>query len=201
MKIRDLVAPVTASKADWLAGTSWIGFTPADGDLTARNRCQSTIQRQFGDGYVIEYITEAFSDPNPGFETDHSYLEQRQAHKALAGRFAAVHKLRPTARSLVTILGQEEFTRLQDVWAQDGKRFRWSVAFPIIESYRVVGHPKAKDVLGDAAYSRLYGHSSATLRPLNDEERAAIAQLELDPVPAKKCLDWYRGRVHACRTK
>jgi len=70
MQIRDLPAPVTASKADWLAGTTWLGFTPTEGDLTARNKCQSTIQRQLGGGYVIEYVTEQFSEPNPGFEKD-----------------------------------------------------------------------------------------------------------------------------------
>jgi len=61
-------------------------------------------------------------------------------------------------------------------------RNRWSVAFPIIESYRVVDRPKAKSVLGDAAYARLYAHSSATLRPLNDEERAAISELKIEPI-------------------
>lgn len=179
MQIRDLPAPVTASKADWLAGTTWLGFTPTEGDLTARNKCQSTIQRQFGSGYVIEYITEQFSEPNPGFENDPAYLAEREAHRALAGRLIAVHKLRTTARSLETILGAEEFKRLQDMWAQGGKRYRWSVAFPIVESYEIVGRPKAKDVLSEAAYRRLYQRSSATLRTLTDDERRLIADLEL----------------------
>lgn len=182
MQIRDLPAPVTASKADWLAGTTWLGFTPTEGDLTARNKCQSTIQRQFGSGYVIEYITEQFSEPNPGFENDPAYLAEREAHRALAGRLIAVHKLRTTARSLETILGAEEFKRLQDMWAQGGKRYRWSVAFPIVESYEIVGRPKAKDVLGEAAYRRLYQRSSATLRTLTDDERRLIADLELHQI-------------------
>lgn len=135
MKIRDLPAPVTASKADWLAGTTWLGFTPTEDDLTARNKCQSTIQRQFGNGYVLEYITEQFSEPNPGFESEPAYLAEREAHRALAGRLIAVHKLRTTSRPLETILGAEEFKKLQDMWAQGGKRYRWSVAFPIVESY------------------------------------------------------------------
>ncbi len=179
MKISDLPAPITASKADWLAGTTWIGFTPTDGTLTARNQCQSTIQRQFASGYVIEYITEQFSEPNPGFENDPAYLSEREAHRALAGRLIAVHKLRTTARSLETILGAAEFKRIQDMWAQGGKRYRWSVAFPIVESYEIIGRPKAKDVLGDAAYRRLYQRSSATLRALNDNERALVAKLDL----------------------
>ena len=182
MKIRELPDPVTASKSDWLAGTTWIGFTPTDGDLTARNKCQSTIKRQFGDGYVIEYITEKFGEPNPGFENDPQYLADREAHKDFAGRFIAVHRLRATSRPLIDVLGEEQFERLQDMWAQHGNRQRWSVAFPIIESYRVSGRPKAKLILGEDSYARLYAHSSATLRPLNDVERAAIANLDLEPV-------------------
>jgi 5-methylcytosine-specific restriction protein A len=180
MKIRDLPDPVTASKADWLGGDTWIGFTPTDGTLTAK--CQSTIQRQFGRGYIIEYITEKFGDPNPGFKADAEYLAERERHKELGGRFIAVHRLRSTARPLVQILGQEQFDRLQDMWAQGGNRDRWSVAFPIIESYRINGCPKAKAILGETSYDRLYGHSSATLRPLNDGECAAIADLEIEEV-------------------
>lgn len=182
MQIRDLPAPVTASKADWLVGTTWIGFTPSAPGLTARNKCQSTIQRQFGQGYVIEYITEQFNDPNPGFESDPAYLEEREAHRTLAGRLVAVHKLRTTARSLETILGADQFKRVQDMWAQGGKRYRWSVAFPIVESYEVVGRPKAKEILGETAYRRLYHHASATLRTLTDEERGLIAHLELQQI-------------------
>ncbi|MBI2260289.1 MAG: HNH endonuclease [Caulobacterales bacterium] len=184
LRIRDLPAPVTASKADWLAGTTWIGFTPPSGNLTSRNDCTKTIQRQFGQGYVIEYITEQFSEPNPGFERDPKYLEERKAHAAQAGRFIAVHRLRYSSRSLEAILGEEEFKRLQDMWAQGGKRWRWSVAFPIIESYRIVDRPKAKTVLGTEGYRRLFAHSSATLRALNSTEQAALGDLELELVPA-----------------
>ena len=182
MQIKDLPAPVTASKADWLAGTTWLGFTPTGSDRNARVQCQSTITKQYGSGYVIEYITKQFSEPNPGFEHDLSYIAEREAHQALAGRLIAVHKLRATAKSLETILGAEEYQKLQDMWAQDGKRYRWSVAFPIIESYHVVGRPKAEDVLGEEAYRRLYQRSSATLRVLTDSERSLIADLKLEPV-------------------
>ncbi|RYD90908.1 MAG: hypothetical protein EOP50_15165, partial [Sphingobacteriales bacterium] len=147
MLVKDLPEPVTASKADWLAGTTWLGFTPIGSGDNARAQCQSTIQRQFGNGYVIEYITEQFSEPNPGFENDPSYLAEREAHKELAGRFIAVHKLRSTARPLQSIVGEDEFAKLQDMWAQAGKRYRWSVAFPIVETFEVVGKPKAKSVL------------------------------------------------------
>jgi 5-methylcytosine-specific restriction enzyme A len=93
-----------------------------------------------------------------------------------------VHRLRATARPLVQILGDEEFEHLQDMWAQGGNRNRWSVAFPIVESYRIPGCPKANAVLGDESYARLYAHPSATLRPLNDLERVAIADLEVEQV-------------------
>lgn len=182
MKIKDLPAPVTASKADWLAGTTWIGFTPTDDTLTSRNMCQSTIQRQFDNGYVVEYITEQFSQPNPGFERDPAYLQEREVHKELAGRLIAVHRLRTTARALEDIIGVQDYKKIQDMWAQDGKRCRWSVAFPIVESYKIVGHPKAKAVFGEEMYRRLYQRSSATLRALNEQERAAIASLELLPL-------------------
>ena len=184
MRISDLPDPVTASKADWLAGTNWLGFTPTDGSASARAKCQSTINRQFGNGYVIEYITESFSAPNPGFENDPQMLEERKNHADLAGRFIAVHRLRNSARPLPEIIGKEEYFRLQDQWAKPGKRHRWSVAFPITESYLVKGRPKAKEILGEESYRRLYGHSSATLRPFNDGDRASIAQLELEKLPA-----------------
>ena len=184
MKISDLPGPITASKADWLAGTTWLGFTPTNGSLQSRNQCQGTIQRQYAGGYVIEYITEQFSEPNPGFETDAQYLAEREAHKELAGKFIAVHKLRTTARDLETILGPDEFTRLQDMWAQGEKRWRWSVAFPIVETYDITSRPKAKYVLGETGYRRLFQRSSATLRVLNDDERAAIVDLEIEQRPA-----------------
>ena len=134
---------------------------------------------------MIEYITEAFQQPNPGFEKSPRYLKERAEHRERAGRFIAVHKLRPTSRKLEEILGPEEFKLLQDMWAQDGKRYRWSVAFPIVQSFRIKDHRKAKEILGPDAYARLYAHSSATLRPLTDEERDLIADLEIEPVESK----------------
>jgi 5-methylcytosine-specific restriction protein A len=81
LRVKNLPALILTSKADWLAGTTWIGFTPTSGDLKSRAECQSTIQKQFGQGYVIEYITEQFSQPNPGFEKDPAYLAEREAHR------------------------------------------------------------------------------------------------------------------------
>jgi 5-methylcytosine-specific restriction enzyme A len=196
VRISDLPAPVVSAKADWLAGTAWLGFTPTSGDLSASNMCQGTIQRQFAGGYVIEYITELFSKPNPGFESDPGYLHERERHKELAGRFIAVHKLRTTGRPLLAILGDEEFKRLQDMWAQDGNRFRWSVAFPIVESYQIVGLPKAKEVLGDDSYRRLFQRSSATLRTMTLDERKLIGSLELQPVLARNAWIGIEDEIH-----
>jgi hypothetical protein len=67
MKIRDLPDPVMAAKADWLAGTRWIGFTPKDDSLNAREHCHAAINGQFRGGYVIEYITLTFGEVNPDF--------------------------------------------------------------------------------------------------------------------------------------
>jgi 5-methylcytosine-specific restriction protein A len=146
--------------------------------LAGRNDLDLT----FIPGGQIAVSWRKFGDLNPGFEADPEYLAEREGHKELAGRFIAVHRLRATARPLIQILGEEQFERLQDVWAQSGNRNRWSVAFPIVESYRINGCPKAKGILGETSYNRLYAHSSATLGPLNDGERAAIADLEIEQV-------------------
>jgi 5-methylcytosine-specific restriction enzyme A len=182
MRIKDLPAPITASKADWLPGTAWLGFTPTNGDIGARNQCQSTIKKQFGNGYVVEYITEMFQKPNLGFENHPKYLTERADHEKHKGRLIAVHKLHTTSRKLETILGAEDFTRMQDMWAQEEKRFRWSVAFPIVESYKIKDDRKAKDVLGEEAYARIYAHASATLRPLTSKEQSILADLEIESV-------------------
>lgn len=181
LAIRDLSLPVRAAKSDWLVAEHWIGFTPQDDTVNARAQCMSTIAAQAAGGYVIEYITQTFGQPNAGFERDPTFLTERDAHRSVAGRFVAVHKLRPTARALREIAGDDEYERIQNMWAAGGKRYRWSVAFPITESYSIHGRPLAGDVLGPAAMKRLFAHPSSTLRPLNDVERAAVAGLPLAP--------------------
>ena len=180
MRIKDLPAPVTAAKADWLPGTHWIGFTPTDASTNAREQRRATINAQMNGGYIIEYVTLKFDEPNPGFETDPRYLADKAAHGAVAGKFIAVHRLRPSARSLKTILGDQEYDQLQNMWADGDKRYRWSVAFPIIESYSIVPHRYANEVLSPDAMARLFAHPSGTLRPLNDDERIQIAELEIE---------------------
>src|SRR4051812_25196745 len=184
MRIRDLPDPVTASKADWIPGTTWIGFTPQGRGPGAEAQCQATVQRQFSNGYVIERVTDAFGDPNPAFADDPLVKEERERHHKLRDRLVAVHRLRPSARPLAQIIGRAEFERLQDIWSAPGERRRWSVAFPIVETYEVVGQPHARTVFAPDVFRRLYQSQSALLRPFNDEARRAIADLELLKVEA-----------------
>lgn len=178
-RIADLPAPVTAAKADWLVASDWIGFTPVGDNPDAAGRCQATIAAQAANGYVIEYITRHFGKPKPGYLTDPRYLEERDAHAAVAGRLVAVHRLHVSSLPLRTIIGEDDYNRIQDIWDEDGRRRRWSVAFPIVESYEILTKPLARDVLGPEAMQRLFAHPSATLRPLNDDERVRIANLPL----------------------
>ncbi len=67
------------------------------------------------------------------------------------------------------------------MWSQNGRRKRWSVAFPIVESFEIEGKPLATDVLSPDAVQRLIKHTSATLRPLSDVDRVAFANLSLRP--------------------
>lgn len=182
MKIKDLTLPIVAAKSDWLAAEHWIGFTPAQDTPSARAQCISTIARQARGGYVIEYITRTFGEPNAGYENDPLYRAEHAAHAKIAGRLIGVHRLRPAARSLLEIVGETDFKRLQDMWATDGKRYRWSVAFPIVESYAVVDPPKASDVFGKERMQRIFGHPSATLRPLQEIEAGLLAELEIRPI-------------------
>ena len=184
MKISDLSLPVTASKADWISASTWLGFTPRGAGGASRAQCQSTIQRQMSGGYVLEYITETAEKPNPGFENDARYLEEQAQHRENRGRFLAIHRLRHSSRPLEVILGQTEFSRIQDMWAQGRKRWRWSVAFPIIESFEIIGKPKATDILDSEAYRRIFAHSSAHLRPLSPKERGQLSQLDIRRVAA-----------------
>jgi 5-methylcytosine-specific restriction protein A len=142
-------------------------------------QCQSTVRRQFGEGYVLERITHFFGEPNAAFAAVPQLIEERERHATLKDRLVAVHRLRASARPLVEIIGAGAFERLQDMWATGGDRRRWSVAFPIVESYEVTGQPRAREVFEDPVFRRLYQSQSATLRLLDDEAREAIADLEL----------------------
>lgn len=181
MKIGDLKKPVTAAKSNWTPTGTWMGFTPEDGDLKSRNTCQSTIQRQFGSGYVLEYITASYGAPNKGFETHPNYLAHKEEHAKVSGKLLAIHRLYTTSKPLEKIIPAEEFEALQDMWAEGDKRHRWAVAFPVVETYKIVGQPYASEVFG-SRFKRFSGHPSATLRPLVDEDRALLAELEIERV-------------------
>ena len=183
-KVRDLPAPVTCSKADWLPGTTYLGFTPQGKGPNARGQCEATIVRQFGSGFVLERVTKSFERPNAGYENDQRVAEDRQRHTELADRLIAIHQLRHSSRPLHEIVGEEEYNYLQNVWANNDRRDRWSVAFPIVRTFEVVGQPKARDVFDGATFARLYQSQHAGLRPFDDEARSAIADLELVEKPA-----------------
>lgn len=185
MKIRDLPLPVTATKADWLPGTTWIGFTPTGTSGDADAKCENTISKQMAGGLVLERVAQKMEDPRPGFENDPKVILDRETHRQLADRLIAVHELRPTSRPLIDVIGKDEFERLQDIWAEPGKRKRWSVAFPIVRTWEIVGKPTAHSVLSPEVFSSTYRTQSSTLRIVSDQMRQEIADLDIVEMPAK----------------
>lgn len=185
MKIRDLPSPVTAAKADWLPSTSWMGFTPTGKGPGARAQCQATIQKQIAGGYILERIVDTFGDPNPGFEDTERIAADRDAHARVADSLVAIHRLHLSSRPLVELVGEQEYAELQDAWSSNGQRNRWSVAFPIVESFDITGAPKARDVFSLDVFRRHFQYSSAILRPLDDEARTELSSLDIVAVPTR----------------
>ena len=185
MKISDLPSPLTAAKADWLPSTSWLGFTPTGKGSGAAAKCQATVMRQIAGGFVLERITDSFGEPNPGFDHSERVAKERAAHAKVADSLVAVHRLHLSSRPLVEIVGEDEFEELQDAWSSNGQRNRWSVAFPIVESFKIVGAPKAREVFSPAVFRRHFQYASAVLRPLDDEAREELSVLEIVPTPAE----------------
>ena len=185
MKICDLPAPVTAAKADWLPSTSWLGFTPTGKGPGAAAKCQATIMGQIAKGFVLERITDTFGEPNPGFNHSECIATDRAAHAEVADSLVAVHRLHLSSRPLTEIVGEDEFEKLQDIWSSNGQRNRWSVAFPIVESFKIIGAPKARDVFSVAVFRRHFQYTTAVLRPLDDEARSELAELEIVASPAQ----------------
>src|SRR5829696_8679251 len=118
---------MTAAKSDWLRAEKWLGFSPADNSLTARERCRAVVNRQANNGYILEYITSRYGEPNLGFESDPLYLADKSSHAPLAGRLVGVHRIRASARPLWEFIGTDRYEHLQDVWAKSGQRHRWAV--------------------------------------------------------------------------
>lgn len=180
LRISDLHLPVTSSKADWLPNDTWLGFSPQGKGPDAKAKCEATIQRQFVGGFVLERITDTFGDPNAAYKNDPKIEEEREMHKEYADSLVAVHRIFYTSRPLKEFIGDEEYEDLQDRWAKPTNRNRWSVAFPIVETYKIVGAPKAKGVFSQEVFRRLFQTQSAGLRLLDDEARAQIANLEIE---------------------
>jgi 5-methylcytosine-specific restriction protein A len=188
MRIRDLPRPVTASKADWLPANQWAGFTPTGKGPDAHAKCEATIVRQMAKGYILERVTSNFGEPNSEFSDDPRIAQERIEHAKVADSLVAVHHLRHAALPLREIVGDEDFEWLQNAWAEPSKRNRWSVAFPIVRSFRIVGAPKSKDVLSREVFRRIYQSQNALLRLLDDEARAEIADLEIEEVEVPAVL-------------
>jgi 5-methylcytosine-specific restriction protein A len=68
------------------------------------------------------------------------------------------------------------------MWAQEGRRWRWAVAFPIIESHKIIGEPRARDVFGEDLCRRLLWYQARELKPLTDDARALIADLKIQKI-------------------
>ncbi|CUX70538.1 MULTISPECIES: HNH endonuclease [Agrobacterium] len=185
MKIRDLPLPVTATKADWLPGRTWIGFTPTGTGRDADAKCENTISKQMAGGLVLERVAQKMEDPRPGFENDPQVIRDRDTHRQLADRLVAVHELRPTSRPLIDVLGKDEFEHMQNVWAEPGKRKRWSVAFPIVRTWEIIGKPTAHSVLSSDVFNSTYRTQSSTLRIVTDKMRQEISDLEIVETPAQ----------------
>jgi 5-methylcytosine-specific restriction enzyme A len=184
MKIGELHLPVTATKADWLPGTTWLGFTPTGVKADARAKCEAKVNQQMAGGLVLERITQTFEKPRPGYENHPRVVEDRKVHGRLADRLIAVHELRPSARPLRAIVGEDEYEQLQDIWSDPAQRNRWSVAFPIVRTWEIIEKPKAHDVLSASVFSATYQSQNALLRSVSDRMREEISDLRVQEIPA-----------------
>jgi len=54
--MEDLPRRITSTKADWLPGTTWLGFTPTGTGSDAEAKCESTVYKQIADGLVLERV-------------------------------------------------------------------------------------------------------------------------------------------------
>ena len=142
---------LSAAKSHWLPGGLSLDFTPIDGSTNARAMCTSAVARQGRNGYILDYARHR---PTPSGVRERSRIPPGPGATCPGCRSADCRSpFRPgSGRSQREIIGNAAFERLQDMWAQDGNRVRWSVAFPIVESYNIENPPYARDVFGAAAY-------------------------------------------------
>ena len=85
---------------------------------------------------------------------------------------------------LEKLVSEEEFNWLQDAWSKSDKRTRWSVAFAIVQSFEIVGAPKAKDIFPHDIWEAVFHQQSSGLRILDERARSFLADLEIVEVPA-----------------
>lgn len=188
MHIGDLPHAVSAVKGHWNPEfpdrssevDSWVGFTPSRDDLTSRQQLRSTVNRQMGHGYVLEYVSISLPPPNSNSRP----LEPKEKvlHAKAAGALTAVFKLANRPVHALQLIQPQEYDDLQNRWDLRGDRARWSEAYPIIEAWEITGWPKARDVLGLEAAARRCEMQSQVLKVLADEDRAKLAHLELVPI-------------------
>lgn len=186
LRIGDLPRPIVAAKSNWDVADVSLDFTPRSASLQSREALRSSVARQAQGGLIIEYISKSLQeDPNPGFESDPDYLAMLKRREKITGKLIAVHRIRASARPLSDVIGKDTYEKLQNAWDKSGLRNRWSVAFPIIESFDIIDPPDAETVLGANSYRRIFRHLAAGLRPLTGDEPAALADLVVEPRPAK----------------
>ncbi len=183
MQISDLLQPVTAAKADWLPGIMYLGFTPKGTAPDAKSKCEATVKRQFGKGYVLERITSAFGQPN----SDHAN-DPRVAPRSNSARAACRQSHRSSSRLQYSSLPLEEHRWRGGVQlaagpacSQRGDRSRWSSAFPIeLKSYQasLVFQRRRQSSVPNYIDPLFQSQSKVALRRLNDDARAALSTLE-----------------------
>jgi 5-methylcytosine-specific restriction enzyme A len=190
MRIGNLPHRVSSVKGHWTPvfpdrsaaakNDGWVGFTPSKDAAASRGQLRSTVGRQMGHGYVLEYVS--ISQPNPNPNSPRLTPEERELHAKAAGSLTAVFKLGNRPAHTREYIGDKEYGDIQDRWDQQGHRVRWSEAYPIIEAWEITGWPKARDVLGLEAAARRCEMLAQGLKVLDDDDRAKLAHLDIVPI-------------------
>src|SRR5271165_2869642 len=99
MRIGDLPHAVSAVKGHWnpafpdrsSATDGWVGFTPSKDHPASRQQLRSTVSRQMGHGYLLEYVS--ISLPPPNSNSRPLEPEEKTLHARAAGSLTAVFML------------------------------------------------------------------------------------------------------------
>ncbi len=188
MRISDLPHRVSAVKGHWNPEfpdrasdiDGWVGFTPSRDTPSSREGLRSTVNRQMGHGYVLEYVLISLPPLNPKGRP--LTLEEKALHARAAGSLTAVFKLANRPVHAHDLIRPEQYDDLQNRWDQRGDRARWSEAYPIIEAWEITGWPKARGILGPEASRHRCETLALTLKVLDEGDRAKLADLELSPI-------------------